>query len=265
MSAIKYHGGKHYLAKRIVNLMPPHTRYIEPYAGGLSVLMAKNCEGISEFANDLNGDLMNFWRVLRDTPERFLQALWGTPVSQAAFIEAKQVAYSDNVRRATAFFVRARQSRQGLGKDYLTPTSRIRRGMNENVSAWLSSIEGLPEIHQRLQRVELWETKAVDFIGRLDSKDCLVYADPPYLHETRSSVGEYGALEMSPDQHRELLEKLSGICGFFMLSGYDSDLYRQFEQKCGWWRIEFDLPNNASSAKVKERKREVIWTNFEVS
>src|SRR5215467_10397855 len=62
---LKYHGGKQYLARRIVALMPPHTHYVEPFAGGLAVLLAKDPEGVSEVVNDLDQDLTNFWRVLQ--------------------------------------------------------------------------------------------------------------------------------------------------------------------------------------------------------
>src|SRR5437868_14003261 len=81
---LKWHGGKHYLARRIVALMPPHTHYVEPYAGGLSVLLAKSPEGVSEVANDLDGGLVNFWRVLRHPAdfEAFRRAVEATPFSE---------------------------------------------------------------------------------------------------------------------------------------------------------------------------------------
>ncbi len=261
-SPLKTHGGKSYLAKEIVSMMPRHSRYLEAFSGGLSVLLAKSPEGISEYANDLNGELMNFWRVLRDTPSRMLQSLWGTPLSTEEFAKAKDVAYTDPVKRATAFFIRNRQSRQGLGKDYCTPTSRTRRGMNENVSAWLSAIDGLPELVERLRRVEVWNVPAIEAIHKLDCDDLLVYADPPYLHETRSTTQEYGQFEMTEKDHRELLDCLASMKGKFLLSGYDSRLYRNYEELCGWNRRTFDLPNNASSAKTKERKSEIVWCNY---
>lgn len=261
-SPIKYHGGKHYLAKRIIALMPPHTRYLEAYCGGMSVLLNKPFEGISEYANDLNGELMNFWRVLKSTPDRMLRALWGTPLSQSEFIEATNAKHSGNVERATAFFIRMRMSRQGIGKDYCTPTSRPRRGMNENVSAWQTAVDGLPEIHERLRRVEVWNVPATEAVRKLDCEDLLVYADPPYLHETRRSTGEYGGFEMAKSDHIVLLETLSQMKGKFLLSGYASDLYAGYERKYFWNRHDFDLPNNASSAKSKERKTEIVWSNY---
>lgn len=258
---IKRHGGKAYLAPKIIALMPPHTRYAEPFFGGGSVPLQKPFEDVAEWANDLDRELTDFWLVLKETPDRMLRALWGTPLSTVEFDNAvKDLADTDRVKRATAFFIRARQSRQGLGKDFATPTSRLRRGMNEQVSAWLSAIEGLPEFHERLKRVEIRCQPAVDFIKKLDSEDTLFYADPPYLHETRSSTGEYGKHEMTQEQHHSLLALLRTVKGKVLLSGYRSAMYDDLLSK--WRRVDFEIPNQASSAKVKEIKTECVWCNF---
>lgn len=263
-SPLKWHGGKHFLAKRIVDLMPPHTTYLDAYAGGLNVLLAKPSEGISEYANDLNGDLMNFWSVLvnEDGFKKFLRWIETTPLSEQIFEESLVNKTRSNAERAFWFFIRLRQSRQGLGKDYCTPTSRRRRGMNENVSAWLSAVDGLPEIHQRLRRVEVWNRSAVEAIRKLDGPDFFVYCDPPYLHETRSSTGEYGQFEMNRENHTELLLTLAGMRGKFLLSGYLSKLYSDSATMFGWNCYKFDLPNNASSSSTKERKTECLWSNY---
>ena len=268
---IKYHGGKHYLAARIVELMPPHERYLEAFVGGASVLLAKRAGGVAEFINDTNGELTNFWRVL-SRPTAFLQfqrMVESTPLGEWYFENAKregnslyQREFGPDATRAYAFFVRMRMSRQGLGKDYCTPTSRTRRGMNENVSAWLSAVDGLPEVHGRLRRVEVWNRPAIEAIQRLDDPGLLVYADPPYMHETRATKQEYGEYEMGDAEHVALLECLAGMRGKFMLSGYWNPVYDRFAIDNGWQRVDFDLPNNASSRKSKQRKTECVWMNF---
>src|SRR5437763_4524339 len=87
---LKWHGGKHYLASQIVAFMPPHTHYVEPYAGGLAVLLAKPCEGISEVVNDLNGDLTNFWRVLQNETlfRRCKRQIQAVPFSEVEWRDA---------------------------------------------------------------------------------------------------------------------------------------------------------------------------------
>lgn len=263
---VKWHGGKDYLAKWILSYFPgreTYTHYNETHAGGLSVLFNHDPHGKSEAVNDLDGDLTNFWRVLSQTPDRMLRELWATPLSQEVWeASISRMADSDAVRRATAFFVRYRQSRQGLGTSYCTPTRRTRRGMNENVSAWLSAVDGLPEAHARLRQVEVRCMDAVEFIRRYDHEKALFYVDPPYLHSTRTARDAYQC-EMSPVDHEKLLKCLSQIEGMFLLSGYPSDLYAQFENKFEWNRVEREIDNKASSKSTKEKKTEVLWFNYE--
>ena len=264
---LKWHGGKNAfsgkLAKWIISLMPKHLHYVEPYFGGGAVLLNKDPEGVSEVINDCDGDLMNFWNVLATTPDRMLKALWGTPFSEVAFDNAvKDLADSDAVRRATAFFIRCRQSRQGLQKDFATLSrNRTRGGMNEQVSAWLSAVEGLADVHSRLKRVVVLCRDAVDVILQQDGPHTCYYLDPPYLHETRVTTKGYKH-EMTTADHERLLQVLTDVKGKFLLSGYYTDLYHNYAAGNGWTRHEFKIPNNASSAEEKEIKTECVWTNF---
>lgn len=265
---LKWHGGKGRLASQILEHIPEHTRYLEPYAGGLSVLLRKPCEGVAEWVNDTNNELTNFWAVLADDRSflKFQRTAEATPMSETVFDWAcRSIAYgraASPVERAFRFFVMMRQSRQGLGGCYATPTSRTRRGMNENVSAWLSAVEGLADVHERLKRVEIWNRPAVEAIQKLDGADLVVYADPPYLHETRATVGEYGDHEMTTDDHVELLETLGRMRGRFILSGYRSSPYDHAAQHYGWRIVEIETTNNASSSKKKERRVECLWMNY---
>ncbi len=147
-------------------------------------------------------------------------------------------------------------------KDFATLSrNRVRRGMNEQVSAWLTAVEGLPEVHARLKRVVVVHGTAIKIIQQQDGPNTLFYCDPPYLHETRETTKDYQH-EMTVEQHRELLSTLAGIEGKFMLSGYPSDLYDSWASIHGWNKRDFDLPNNASSKKEKERKIERVWMNY---
>jgi DNA adenine methylase len=284
---IKRHGGKSYLAKMIVSLMPPRCtypngpapddggwlHYVEPYFGGGAVLFANDPEGISEVVNDLDGDLTAFWETLQHDSafEIFKRKISMIPLSETEFNRAG-VCYSETLGRgdgkrkigqAIDFFVRNRQSRQGLEKDFATMTrNRTRRGMNEQVSSWLSAIDGLEWFHERLQRVVIFNRDALDVIKQQDGKRTLYYCDPPYVHKTRSSTGEYGEHEMSDDQHRELLKALAGIAGRFLLSGYHSELYDGFAAINGWRCHEKEIDNKASSAKEKKKQIECVWTNY---
>lgn len=212
-SPLKWPGGKSYLAKQIAKRMPPCKTYVEPYAGGLSVLLAREPDGVSEVVNDRNGHLTNFWNVLRN-PESFraLQRLLeATPFSEQEWDTARDSLVNgtccptpgfreccptpglreSSIQQAWAFFVCCRQSLAGRMKSFAPiSTARTRRGMNEQVSAWWTAVEGLPAVHERLKRVLILNRDAVDVIHNLDGPETLVYADPPYLHETRTSTTE---------------------------------------------------------------------------
>jgi DNA adenine methylase len=268
---LKWHGGKNYLASKIhaiASVLKPGVDYIHrvhPYAGGLGELWVWEYEGVSEVVNDLNRGLTNFWNVMRSETEfnLFARLCSATPFSEELFNGIGKDASAPNaVDAAWRFFIRCRQSMSGRMKDFAAISrTRTRRGMNEQCSAWLNAVEGLPAVHARLSRVLILNRPALDVIRSEDTPKTLFYCDPPYLHETRATTGEY-AHEMTREQHEQLLAALAGIKGKFMLSGYDSELYRQAETANGWRRHEFDLPNNAAGGDTKRRMKEIVWTNF---
>lgn len=270
--------------------MPPHLHYVEPYFGGGSVLLARDpqrnwmsdsqekipsaLQGASEVVNDIHGELTNFWRVLKDERDfaQFLRIIELTPFSQVEFEDAleessleqleQESPEPDRVQRAVRFFVLARQSRQGLMRDFATLSrNRTRSRINEQVSAWLSVVDGLPDVHRRLRNVVILNQKACDVIRKQDGPLTLFYCDPPYLHETRSTTGEY-RFEMTENQHWELLETLAGIQGKFMLSGYPSEPYSQWQTRHGWNCHQMQIDNKAASGKSKEIMTECLWCNF---
>jgi len=275
---LKWWGGKHYLAKKIIGFMPRHLHYVEPYAGGLAVLLEKDPfdqskywgekgyeQGISEVVNDIHRELTNFWRVLQreDTFAVFQRQIDAMPFSQIEWEEAevRQNPLTDlNVEAAAAFFVRCRQSRAGGFKDFATLSrNRTRRQMNEQVSAWQNCIDGLPAVSDRLRRVVILNQPALDVIRQQDGAATLFYLDPPYLHETRATTGNYQH-EMTEDDHRDLLAAIKQCQGTFMLSGYPNPLYDG--ELAGWRRQDFVIDNKASGGKVKRQMTESLWMNF---
>ncbi len=270
---LKWHGGKYYLAKRIIALMPRHIHYVEPFFGGGAVLLSRdpnnellwhpNHRGVSEVVNDINGRLVNFWRVLRDPEkfETFRRRMEAMPFSRDEWSAAHNHTYgADPIADAAAFFVACRQSRSGMMKCFTSITrNRLRRQMNGGISEWLGAVDGLPDIHARLRQVLIENVPAVDLIRREDAPGTLFYCDPPYVHETRATPDLY-AYEMSEAQHRELLTALLECQGKVMLSGYKSPLYAEMLK--GWAAHEFELPNNAASGLTKQRMIEVVWCNF---
>jgi DNA adenine methylase len=263
---LKWHGGKYYLAPKVVALMPKHLHYVEPFAGGLAVLLSKNPDGVSEVVNDLNGDLTNFWTVLKDDCDfqRFKRVVEATPFSEAEWNGARDHKLkNDAIQRAVGFFIFCRQSHSGRMQYFATLTrNRTRRKMNEQASAWITAVEGLPAVHERLRRVVILNRAATEVIKDQDGPNTLFYLDPPYVHETRASTTEYGEHEMSIEDHRGLLERLSRCNGKFMISMYRHEMYDDFAKRNRWHRTDFDLPNNAAGGAAKRRMTECIWMNF---
>ncbi|MFT5527073.1 MAG: DNA adenine methylase [Pirellulaceae bacterium] len=269
------------MADWIISHMPPHLHFVEPFFGGGAVLLARDpnrdwmghkgdklpshLRGCSEVVNDVSLELTNFWRVLqdRDLFAAFKHSVNLIPFSSVEWNDAG-VSKEDAgpVAQAVAFFVRARQSRQGLMKDFATLSrNRTRRRMNEQVSSYFSAIEGLDDIHARLAKVVIVNDDACQVITQQDGQHTLFYCDPPYLHETRASKDAYQH-EMSRAAHEQLLKTLSVIEGKFMLSGYPSELYDRFAKENGWRREEREIDNKASSRKSKEVKLECLWLNY---
>lgn len=279
---IKWHGGKYYLADWIIGHMPPHLHYVEPFFGGGAVLLARDPDrnwfsagegevpshlrGCSEVVNDLNSELTNFWRVLQnvDDFEVFRRKVEATPLSAVEWADAgTTVLGTDRVAGAVRFFIRARKSRQGLMKAFATLSrNRTRRRMNEQVSSWLTAVEGLTDVHKRLISVAILSDDACRVIEQQDGPHTLFYCDPPYLQETRSTKTAY-ACEMGGCEHEKLLETLGQIEGKFLLSGYRSQLYDDYAAAKGWRREDRVIDNKASRRKEKEQKCECLWMNFQ--
>lgn len=247
---------------------PGWLHYVEPFAGGLAVLLANDPEGISEVVNDLNRELSAFWFALADPrlfPD-FAHRARATPFSEVLWERASTTPRNGLARMpveaSVDFFVRCRQSLSGRMKGFAGVTrNRTRRGMNEQVSAWLNAVEGLPEVHERLKRVLILNDDALSVIRKQDGPRTLFYLDPPYLHETRATTGEYEH-EMTLEQHNELLLTLKSIKGRFLLSGYHSPLYDAVGRMHGWTCHEKEIDNKASGGKTKRKMIECVWTNF---
>jgi len=275
---LKWHGGKHYLAQKIIDLMPRHLHYVEPFGGGLAVLLNKDPldprhqwgdvsseQGISEVVNDVYGPLQNFWNVLKNSNTflEFQQIASVTPFSECEFdwsIERLAPRQDLDVEAAVAFFVRCRQSRAGSFKSFATLSrNRTRSRMNEQASAWLNAVEGLEAVHDRLKRVVILCRDAVDVIRQQDGPKTLFYLDPPYLPSTRASNGNYEH-EMTEEQHIRLLEAIRACEGKVMLSGYPNELYD--DMLAGWRRHDFEIDNKVSGSKQKRVMVESVWCNF---
>lgn len=257
----KCHGGKSYLAKWIIENLPENYQemvYLEPFCGGASVLLNKE-PSKEEIINDLDADIINLLRVVRDQCTQFLRKIKTIGYKEANFEAAlTRTEFPSDLHKAVNEFVLRRMSRGGLKKAYAW-SNRQRGGQPGEINAWETIIDLLPKISERLQNVIVLNKPAVQLLKVFDEPNVLVYADPPYLHETRESVDAYKH-EMLVDDHIALADVLNGFKGKVLLSGYPSRLYNKLYKN---WRCEKKkIANHASQQKVKPIKLELLWCNF---
>lgn len=258
---VKWHGGKYYLAKRIVSLFPAHRIYLEPFAGAASVLLNKEPVEVEAY-NDLDMRVTRLFRVLQKQGEEFVQRIQFVLYSQIEFEAAATYPHNaSDLEMALCDYIRWRQSFGGQGKSWSYTTTRARGGMAGDVNAWWSAIDQLPAIVNRLKRVQILCQPAIDAIRRFDHEDALIYCDPPYLHQTRAigSRDIYG-VELSEDDHRELGEVLNKCKSRIVLSGYSSALYDEIY--ASWRKVIFEIANHSAGGRKKNRKEEVVWLNY---
>ena len=256
---VKWYGGKNFLAKRIIEHFPKHRIYLEPFGGAAAVLLKKQPSEI-EIYNDLDLRITRLFRVLRTRGKVFQRTVELIPYSQVEFeATATYPKRATDVEKAICDYVRFRQSFGGLGKNWSYSRTVSHGGMAGQVHAWWTAIVALPEIIDRLKKVQITCQPACEFIKRFDHEDALIYCDPPYVHAARSGKNEYEH-EMTDQDHRQLAQTLRKCKAKVVLSGYPSDLY---DELYGDWRcVSFNVPVHVTQSKEKPRRTECLWLNY---
>ena len=262
---MRYHGGKFRLAAWLTGFFPDHTTYVEPYGGAAGVLLQKP-RAYSEVYNDMDGDVVTVFRVLRDETLclELQRRLTLTPYAREEFIAAYEpvgVAADDLVETARRVLVRAYMGFAGGGASgYRTgfeSSSERRHGRLAHIWAQLPS--AIDAFYTRLQGVMIENKPAIDVMRAHDRADTLFYVDPPYRHAVREIRGKNGVYryEMSDTDHEALLAVLLALDGMVVLSGYDSAMYN--DALAGWQR-------HATRARISAGRgagirTECVWLN----
>jgi len=265
---LKYFGGKSPMIKRLLPLLPKITHFRSAFVGSGSLEFYIDPINKSEIWNDLDSELTNFYEVLRgDSSFKEFQKLCElTPFSEEVFEISKLTSnlpleyFGTSVHRAWLFFIKNRFSRGGCGISFATSTSRLRRSMNENVSSWLSCIDGLNDFHQRLKYVEIRKMDFRYFIDKFDRDTSFFYLDPPYPQNTRIAGGY--SFEMTDSDHLDLLNKCKNLSGKFLLHTYPNKVYIDFAVENNFNIKEFELTKSSSSSKTKPLVKELVITNY---
>ena len=257
---IPYYGGKQRIAQQIVSHFPDHLHYVEPYCGGLSVLLAKPPSQV-ETVNDLDHDLVTFWRVLRDRPDDLARVCSLTPHARAELDACREpMTGLDDLEVARRVWSQLAQGRAGrrtrTGWRFYVDASTTSSGMSTYLRGY---IDRMPPAAARLASVQIECMPAIHMIGLYGrSETSLLYVDPPYLGSTRRSKQYLHELDSERD-HLELADALLDAKSAVVLSGYDSPLYRRVY--ADWHRV--DISTSTQQGGARSPRTEVLWMNRE--
>ena len=260
--AIRYHGGKFRLAPWIMQFFAPHTTYVEPFGGAAGVLLQKQ-RSYAEVYNDLDGDIVNFFRVLRDQElrARLLDLVSLTPYAREEF-EIAWEPTDDPVERARRTAIRAQMGFGSAGATKGVTGFRIdtKRAYGTAQHLWAEYPQAISIVGQRFQNVLIENRPAIEVIRQHDRGDTLTFVDPPYVLSTRvlqANGKGYYRHEMTDADHQTLLQVLLELEGMVVVSGYDSDLYN--DMLAGW--ETFRTKSRISAGRGTALRTEVVWIN----
>lgn len=249
---IRYPGAKWNLAEWIVSLMPAHKHYLEPFFGSGAVFFSKP-PAEHEIINDLSGDIVNLFRIIRTRGLELAAAIEMTPWARDEY-ELSYEPSTDDLERARRFIVKAHQggppaAYRHTGWRHVYAINMYRYPSRQ----WLDTPDDILSIISRLRGVEIENKPALDLIPRYSNPDTLIYADPPYMPETRTGGRMYGH-EMTLEQHIALLNALDAHHGPAILSGYHSELY---DTRLSHWRVY----EQSTIAEKGGTRTEALWLN----
>lgn len=251
---LRWHGGKWNLAPWVIGFFPPHRCYVEPFGGAASVLLRKP-RAYAEVYNDLDGDAVNLFRVLRsDRAGELVELVRLTPFARDEFKYA-YAKTNDPVERARRLIVR---SFMGFGSNGHARSTGFRANSNRSGTTpahdWHNYPDALAMIVNRLQGIVIENRDAKLVMTAHDAPSTLHYVDPPYVLSTRSDPSKDYAVELSDDDHGELLAFLRGLKGTVIISGYAHDIYDAALHD--WSRVE-----RKHLADGARERTEVLWIN----
>lgn len=259
--AFNYFGGKLTWLKYIYSQFPANFNHlIDLFAGSLAVSL--NYKGkIIRTANEINTDITNFFKVLRDHEAELTKLLLLTPCSESEYNNSWTFS-GDKIEQARRFYVRCRQSFNGLGcqrknKGWQMAKTEVRANTGETVSKYNNGIEKLHEVAEIIRaNFQIMNMDYLDCIDRIDFPKAFFYCDPPYPKETRGSFNDY-KYEFTTENHIQLADRLHNIEGLAMVSSYKSKLYDRLYKD--WRKVKFPIKKNNIRKKYVQ---EVIWMNY---
>lgn len=271
-SPIRYFGGKNSMASKILKYFPKegsYNTYIEPFGGSFGVALHNTNIPPIEIYNDLDNNVYSLFRTLVDK-EMFTEfqklsdlIIYSEKVRKTFKQDLKEIPFNEDdklsiVHRAFKFFYVNRTSRNGIGG--FSINTCVRRSMSKSCSDLLSTIEGLPKLHDRLSKVIVTNQDGIKLINKYSQReDVFIYADPPYHQSTRTET-RYN-VDMNDDEQERFIDECVNAKCKILISGYDCDAYKRLEEN-GFIKIKFIVHTMSGNRKTKKDKVEYLWMNY---
>lgn len=247
---LHYPGSKWSLADWIISYFPDHETYLEPFFGSGAVLFTKLRSRL-ETVNDIDGEIVNLFRVIRNMPDELAYMVRYTPYSREEYYSSYEPTDND-LERARRLVVRLWQGRGGKTAHRTGWRSMIECNGPLPAKEWLKFPEKITSVSERLMGVQIECQPAVDLIKRYSRQNVLIYADPPYMHSTRTTTSY--RYEMTDEDHEELLQVLKQHPGPVILSGYDNPMYN--DMLIDWTKHKKHAKAEAGASRI-----ETLWIN----
>ena len=243
--ALRYYGGKWRLAPWIISHFPPHQNYVEPCGGAASVLLQKPRSPLETY-NDLDGNVVNFFRVLRDQPDELIRKIRLTPWARAEY-ELSLTIEGDDVERARRFFVRQWMNVHASNN---ATKGQVRMCAQYNAHPKLLYHSGLLAFSERFLNVQIESINALEIISKYDNESTLFYFDPPYVLDERASAKQY-MYEWGDTDHTQSATLLRSVKGYVIVSGYACPLYTELYEAHGWTRVDKEAQTNSGGKRIE--------------
>lgn len=247
--ALRYYGGKWKLAPWIISHFPKHKNYVEPCGGAASVLLQKPRSPLETY-NDLDGNVVNFFRVLRDKPDELIRKIKLTPWARAEY-ELSLTMDGDDVERARQYICASWMSINGASDLGNKATSGFRVQTDCQFHDLRLYHSGIDAIAKRLLGVQIEQKDALTIIGCFDGDETLFYFDPPYVEETRTKNNWYAFDWNGSDFHAAGADLLRACTGYVVVSGYACPLYADLYERHGWQRVDTMAQTNSGGKRVE--------------
>ena len=262
-AAFGYYGCKQKVSSKMLELLPPHNCWVELFCGSAAITLAKKAAPI-EIINDIDGNIVNVFKQLRNSPTKLISSIESTPYAREEFLQTRNDDETlSDLERARRFLVEAMMSINGVlagnkgGFSYSNSYSRS--GKEARVNRWKNFPKRLSDVANRLRDVRIENLNAIELLKKFVKRPAtLVYIDPPYLMERDSGyVNDVREAEF----HIELLKLCNRAKCMILISGYENPVYEEFLCSTRGWKKEIIYTHTTPASGKKLHREEVVWIN----